>query len=119
MQFRRILYGIMGVCIVVVVFGLIIWETIWESNGSLDTLSWKVIFINFIIAILLILSGCSMILDYWHLLDVLGEYFNFYPPITMFRIVGVITLLAGLLFFGVMIESVLTVFKVIPNTYTP
>lgn len=117
MRTRYLLYWTIGVCIIVVVLGLIIRENIWEIRGPINPLSWGQIFISFIEAILLVLLGGSMVLDHWYLLDVLGEYLNFYPSVIMFRLAGVLLLLVGLLLLGVVVENVLAALNLIPNPY--
>ena len=62
MRLRNFLYWVMGACLIVVVFGLLIKENIWEISGTINPISWEEIFINISAAILLILLGGSKVL---------------------------------------------------------
>lgn len=119
MRLRKLLYWMIGVCVIVEVFGQFIRENIWEIGGTIDPLSWKVIFINFVGTTLMILLGGIITFDYWYLLDALGEYLNFYPSVIMFRLMGVLLLLIGLLFLGSVVGDILATLHLIPNPYGP
>ena len=114
MHWKKCVYWLIPFCIV----SSVIADAVMDNKGITDPLAWGNISRDFATAMVAILIGLVMIVDYKNLLDWLDTHLGWTTSATCwFRVIGCCYLLVGLVMLASKITDALAALAIIPNPY--